>query len=369
MTSSLTIAADELPGFEDSPPVITAASAIVIDLSTGQVLYTKAESTQRPMASITKVMSAVVVLESMDLNTQITISENAASKSELEVWTQPGEVFTVEQLLYSMMVPSHNQAAVALAEGYPGGEGAFVTRMNARAAELGMNNTHFANPSGLDATGHYSTAADLAALARFAMTDEKIGPKFRELAQTREYPLQASGGTSTLVLRTTNELLLTYDWITGVKTGETPRARSCLIAAGSRNGAGVISVVLGVEAHQEVFSESRDLLEYGFSRYQHVTVLDEGQAIAEASLPHEVEPLQLVAKEKASAALSQGQTLTATVVIDRAVVLPVDAGETVGRLELSIDGQSVGSVDVVTARAVEKPTLGSKIARFFSRLF
>ena len=201
------------------------------------------------------------------------------------------------------------------------------------------------------------------------MTDEKIGLRFREFVQTREYALQTSGGTSTLVMRTRNELLLTYDWIKGVKTGETPRARSCLMASGSRNGAGVISVVLGVEAHEEVFTESRDLLEYGFSRYKHVTVLDEGQAIAEASLSHEVEPLQLVAEEKASAALSKGQTLTATVVIDRAVVLPVDAGETVGRLELSIDGQSVGAVDLVTARAVEKPTLGSKIARFFSRIF
>ena len=112
------------------------------------MLFGKAQNTQRPMASITKVMTAVVVLESMDLGSRITISENAASKSELEVWTQPGEVFTVEQLLYSMMVPSHNQAAVALAEGYPGGETAFVARMNARATELGMTSTHFANPLG-----------------------------------------------------------------------------------------------------------------------------------------------------------------------------------------------------------------------------
>jgi len=369
LTSTITIAADDLPGFDSPAPDISGLSAIVVDLSSGELLYGKAEDTQRPMASITKMMTAVIVLENMDLGAEITISENAASKSEIEQWTAAGEVYTVEQLLYSMMVPSHNQAAVALAEGFPGGESAFVARMNSRAAELGMNSTHFANPSGLDATGHYSTAADLALLARYAMTDEKIGSRFRDIVQTREYPLRNADGTGTLVLRTSNDLLLTYDWVTGVKTGETPRAKSCLVAAGSRNGVDILSVVLGVEIHEEVFTESRALLEYGFAQYQYATILDEGLAIAEASLPHEEDPLWLVAEERVGAALSKGQSLTATVVIDRALILPVEAGEAVGRVDLDVDGRSAGSVSIVTSRSVARPTLGSKIARFFSGLF
>ena len=130
-----------------------------------------------------------------------------------------------------------------------------------------------------------------------------------------------------------------------------------------------MSVVLGVEVHEEVFTESRALLEYGFAQYQYATVLDEGVAIAEAALPHEEDPLLLVAEERVGAALSRGQSLTATVVIDRALVLPVEAGEAVGRVELEVDGRSVGSVSIVTSRPVARPTLGSKIARFFSGLF
>lgn len=367
MTSSITISADDLPAFETTPPVLTARSAILVDLSTGEVLYGKAEQSQAAMASTTKMMTAVIVLESMDPNAQVTMSENAVSKPELETWTKAGDVFTVDQLLYSMMVPSHNQAAVALAEAYPGGEGAFVNSMNAKAAELGMTGTHFVNPSGLDAPGHFSTAADLATLARYAMNDAKIGLKFRDIVQTREYSLQSTaedGGN--VVFRNSNELLSMYDWIIGVKTGETPNARSCLVAAGTRHGISVLSVVMGVEQHEAVFTESLDLLEYGFARYQYVTVLDKGAAIAEASVPYEDEPLQLVAKEEVGQELSKGQTLTATVIIDHALVLPVEAGQVAGRVELTIDGQLAGSVDLVTSRAAERPTLGTKIVRFFS---
>lgn len=369
-TSSITISADDLPTFETTPPAITARSAILVDAVTGEVLYGKAEGSQAAMASTTKMMTAVVVLENMDLGAQVTISENAVSKPELETWTKAGDVFTVDQLLYSMMVPSHNQAAVALAEAFPGGQSAFVSRMNSKAQELGMTGTRFANPTGLDASGHYSTAADLATLARFAMNDATIGPKFRDIVQTREYSLQSTdenGGS--LVFRNSNELLSMYDWVTGVKTGETPNAKSCLVAAGTRHGISVISVVMGVEPHDAIFTESLDLLEYGFARYQYVTVLEEGAAIAEASVPYEDEPLQFVAKEEIGHELSKGQSLTATVVIGSALDLPVEAGEVVGRVELSVDGQSAGSVDLVASRTAEKPTLGTKIARFFKGLF
>ncbi len=370
LTAAITIAADESTGFRTTSPAITSASALVMNLDTGEVFYQKAERAQAPMASTTKIMTAVIVLESMDMNTQLAMSGTAMSKPELEVWTKAGDVFTVEQLLYSLMVPSHNQAAVALAEGFPGGQTAFIERMNAKARELGMTGTRYANPSGLDVPGqHYSTAADLAVLARYAMNNEKIGPMFRKLVQTREYSLQVPDQEAPLMLRTSNELLGQYEWIIGVKTGETPLAKSCLVAAGTREGATMLSVVMGQPDHAACFAESRDLLEYGFSQHHFVTVIEGGAAVAQAVMPYDEPPLQLVAKDKVGADLSKGQSLAATVVIDRAIVLPVKAGVPVGRVDLSVDGQAAGSVEVVTSRAARRPTLGSKIARFFAGLF
>lgn len=370
LTSEMTVSADQLPGFRSEPTDITSPEAIVINLDDNKVLWEKNAHTTVPMASTTKMMTAVIVLENMDMSTQVTISPNAASKPELEVWAKAGDVFTVEQLLYSLMVPSHNQAAVALAEAYPGGQEAFVAKMNAKAKELGLTGTHYVNPSGLDTTDQHSTAADLAALARYGMTDETIGATFRKLVSTREYSLEVPGSQSgALVLQTSNELLASYDWVIGVKTGETPLAKSCLVAAGTRDGVTIVSVVLGQPDHASSFTESEELLEYGFSQYPYALILDKGAAIAEGKVSDEEKPLEIVAKEKVGKGLAKGQSLTAKVVIDHGVVLPVKAGEVVGRVELTVDGSSAGSVDLVTSREVERPTLGTKIVRFFAGLF
>jgi D-alanyl-D-alanine carboxypeptidase (penicillin-binding protein 5/6) len=375
LTSTITMSAEQVAGTATVEPAITSPSVLVVNLDSGKVLYKKNETAELSMASTTKIMTAVIVLEKMDLGNLVTISENAASKPELEVWTKPGDVFTVEQLLYSLMVPSHNQAAIALAEAFPGGEAAFVTGMNAKARELGMTGTNYVNPSGLDALGHHSTAADLATLARYAMTSERIGPLFRELVSAREYSLKAPEGQSgSIVMQTTNQLLGQYDWVIGVKTGETPNAKSCLVAAGAKNGMTVLSVVMGTATNgqpdtEKCASESKSLLDYGFSLYPYALVLEKGAAIAEAVVRYEEEPLQIVAKEQVGKGLSKGESLTATVVIDRVLVLPVEAGVQVGRVDLIVGGESVGSVPLVTSRAAAKPTLGTKIARFFEGLF
>ncbi len=370
LTSEITVSADQLPGFRGEPTGITSPHAIVTNLDDGKVLFEKGAKTEVAMASTTKMMTAVIALENLDLTAQVTMSPNAISKPELQVWAKAGDVFTVEQLLYSLMVPSHNQAAVALAEAFPGGEKAFVAKMNAKAKELGMTGTHYSNPTGLDMSGHHSTAADLATLARYAMTNEKIGVTFRKLVSTREYALQAPGTESgTLMLQTSNELLASYEWVIGVKTGDTPLAKVCLVAAATRDGVTVISVVLGQPDKPTCFTESQDLLEYGLAQYPYALILDKGAAIAEAQMADEQQPLQIVAKEKVGKGLAKGQSLTAKVIIDRAIVLPVKAGEVVGRVELTVDGAPAGSVDLVTSREVKKPTLGSKIARFFAGLF
>jgi D-alanyl-D-alanine carboxypeptidase len=234
LTAEMTVSAGQLSGFRSEPTGITSPEVIVINMDDNKVLFEKNARKEVPMASTTKMMTAIIVLENMDLSTQVTMSQNALSKPELETWTKVGDVFTVEQLLYSLIVPSHNQAAVALAEAFSGGQQAFVAKMNAKAKELGMTGTHYSNPTGLDMSGHHSTAADLAVLARWAMTDQRIGEMFRKLVSTREYSLEVPGSQSgNLMMATSNELLASYDWVIGVKTGETPLAKSCLVAAAS----------------------------------------------------------------------------------------------------------------------------------------
>jgi D-alanyl-D-alanine carboxypeptidase (penicillin-binding protein 5/6) len=364
-TANFTVNAKDQGDFGDAPPVISSPSAYVVNLDTGKVLYEQSAHVRRPMASTTKMMTAVLVLENMAPNTQLTASEKAAQTWELENWLKAGDVLTVEQLLYALMVQSANQAAVVLAEGCSGSEQAFVALMNAKAAELGLNDTHFTNCHGLDAEGHYSTAADLAALARYAMGNET----FRMLAQTKEYTTQSPGHDEPTVFETTNHLKTQYDWVTGVKTGETPAALSCLVASGTKDGVSVLSVVLGQPLHDLCFEESKTLLEYGFSQYRYVTLLEKGVAVAEAAVPYHLdEKLQLVTADIVGMGLYKDDSVTASVVMDRPLVLPITAGDVFGRVELSVGGEVVETVDLAASQSFGETTLGTKLAYYFTRL-
>jgi D-alanyl-D-alanine carboxypeptidase len=160
------VKASTLGDFSSAVPSISSPEAIVVSMSTGRVLYSKKADTRRPMASTTKIMTAILSLESLPLDQQVTISQTAAQTPEVKAFLRTGDVLTVEQLLYCLLVHSSNAAAVALAETVDGSVAAFAERMNAKAAELGMDNTHFVNPNGLDAAGHYSTASDMAKVGR-----------------------------------------------------------------------------------------------------------------------------------------------------------------------------------------------------------
>jgi D-alanyl-D-alanine carboxypeptidase (penicillin-binding protein 5/6) len=364
-TSGFTVSAADLGAFGDAPPVISSPSAYVVNMNTGKVLYEQSAHTRRPMASTTKMMTAILVLENMDLDSQLTASDRAARVWELESWLKAGDVLTVKQLLYALMVMSANQAAVVLGEGYPGGEQAFVDLMNSKAAELGMNDTHYVNPHGLDSEGHYSTAADLVTLARYAMGNET----FRELSQTKEYTTQIQGHDKPTTFITTNELLPLYDWVIGVKTGETPKALTCLVAAGVRDGVSVLSAVLGQPIHEVCFEESKTLLEYGLSQYRYVTLLDEGAAVAEAAVPYHLDKkLQLVPASPVGIGLYKDQSVTVSVVVDRPLVLPVTAGEAFGRIDLTVEGAVVDTIDLIASESFSDTTLGTKIAYYFTRL-
>ncbi len=227
-----------------TPPAIKSPAAIVVSMDTGKVLYERNAHTRRPMASTTKIMTAILILESgVDLSTPVTVSAKAADNWEPSVWVRTGDVLTVEQFLYALMLRSANGAAVALAENDAGSVSAFVGQDEpARPQELGMDDTHFVTTNGLDADGHYSTAADMAMLGRYAMKNEK----FREIVDTEKYTFDPSTGEEPLVLTNTNKLLPAVRLGQRVsRPGLTPNADQCLVASGTKDGREVISVVLG----------------------------------------------------------------------------------------------------------------------------
>ena len=259
---------------EVSEPAITAVAAYLMDPLTGDVLYQKNPDQPLPMASTTKIMTAIVAMENASLNDSITISDHAIAVGESSAWLSKGETLTVEQLLYALLVQSANDAAVALAEHVAGSEEAFVEMMNEKARELGAENTYFRNPHGLDVEGHYTTARDLAVIAAYAMQN----PLFREIVASSGYQIPWPGHPYPRVLENHNKLLKMYPYATGIKTGYTVGAGKCLVASAEREGRELISVILnGGEIY---WDQTIQLMEYGFNSFARVEFAYSGQPLA-----------------------------------------------------------------------------------------
>jgi D-alanyl-D-alanine carboxypeptidase len=271
------------------PPTVAARSAVVIDEATGKTLFGRDEHQRLPMASTTKIMTALVAVERGQLDQMVTVDVDAADMPDSSVMgLRPGERLTLRDLLYGMLLPSGNDAAVAIARAVGGSEPAFVALMNRRAAELGLADTHFANPHGLDAPDHYTTAVDLAQIARVALRN----PTIAQIVATKEKTIR---GRDTYNLKNTNRLLTRSD-VEGVKTGTTDLAGSCLVAAFRRNGHPVISVVLNTPDYAP---DSLALADYSYSTYAWVRPVlpigpfDLDPATGQARIALAAEPLVL----------------------------------------------------------------------------
>jgi D-alanyl-D-alanine carboxypeptidase len=259
-------------------PSIAASSAYLMDMETGDTLYEKDADRALPMASTTKIMTALVVMEKADLNDSVTISESASKVGESSAWLVQGEALTVEQLLYALLVQSGNDAAVALAEYIGGTQESFVKMMNEKARELGADNTHFANPHGLDQEGHYSSARDLAVIAATAMKN----PLFRKIVKSNGYQIPWPGHPYPRVLENHNKLLKMYPYATGIKTGYTLNAGKCLVASAEKNGRELISVILN--GGESYWDQTIRLMEYGFDAFGVVEFAYSGQSMASVSV-------------------------------------------------------------------------------------
>jgi D-alanyl-D-alanine carboxypeptidase (penicillin-binding protein 5/6) len=339
---------------EPKPPDLTATAALVIDAETGAVLYTKNADERLPMASTTKIMTAIIVLESLPLDQTVMVSRNAHFQSGSVVGLQAQEVVTVEQLLYGLLVFSGNDAAVALAEKTSGSETKFVVKMNERAAAMGLSNTHFTNASGLNAKEHYSSCTDLATMARYAMQNAV----FREIVNTPVYNLPHPTRPAPRELKNSNALLTEYEWADGIKTGSTPWAGYCVVASGTREGVSLIVVLLGAVDDPTRWNETLALFQYGFSLCPKTTLAEPGRVVAEADLG---DPLGLsvglIPHQTLVARLWKGDEVTGTVSLSPDAALPIEAGDRLGSIEFSLDGVSLGSVDLFAQHTLHVPAI------------
>ena len=340
---------------------LPAPSAVLMEASTGKVLYEKNAHEQRPCASITKVMTLLLVMEGLDsgqihLEDMVTASEHAASMGGSDIWLEPGEAMSVDDLLKATVIVSANDAAVALAEHLCGSEEAFVQRMNERAAELGMTKTVFKNCNGLDEDGHVTTAYDIALMSRALIAHEKI------FDYTQVWMDELRGGKTQLV--NTNKLLKTYSGITGLKTGTTGKAGSCMTATAERDGMSLIAVVLGCDTTDNRFSAASALLDYGFA----------GWTLTVPSLPPvALDPIEVECGMNNSVDVS-AETIPGVVVpkgregdvvceavLETLLTAPVEQGQTVGKITCTLDGETLAEIPVCAASAVEELTLSSAL--------
>ncbi len=261
-----------------NPPTLLSQSAVLMDMTTGQILYEKNPYERLYPASITKIMTALLALKYGHLNDPIKASVNAVNQEPDKVYLVPGEVHSLQQMLYGLLIDSANDAAVAIAEHYGGSVKGFANMMNQEAKQLGAVNTHFVNPNGLQNADHYTCAYDMALIARQAMQN----PEFRKIVSTKYYLWKGKEWTS--YLSNLNEMLWTYPGAIGIKTGWTDQAEQTMVVSATRNGHTLLAVLMKVPLLGEMQTDATSLLNYGFSSFKESTILPAGTKVASLSL-------------------------------------------------------------------------------------
>ncbi len=344
------------------PPQIEAEAWALVDAESGLYLAGENPDEQLPMGSVTKIMTAIVVLEEgVDLDEEVTISEEAESyvgTTYSNVGLILGERVTVRDLLVATLIPSGTDAAYALAEHVGDGSvGNFVEMMNDEASAMGFEDTNFETPAGLDTNGNYSSARDLAAMTRVALQD----PLFAEIVDTADATISTQNRE--VEFSNTNQLLTTYPPATGVKTGTTPQAGANLVASAEANDESYISVVIGAEDSEERFRASEALLEYGFTNYDRESLVNGGEVYEELSLPYRPdETVELGAAEDVISVVGANSEVERRVTTEEELPPSAAAGEELGEVEVLVDGQRVGESPLVAQEGYEEASLWDRIS-------
>ncbi len=347
---------------------ITAPAAVLMDAETGKVLYQKNPHEVRACASITKVMTLTLVMEAIDSgkiswSDKVSASAHAASMGGSDIWLEQGEVMTVDEMVKATIVASANDAAVALAEYICGTEDEFVEKMNQKAKELGMKETVFKNCNGLDEEGHVTSAYDVALMSRELIKHPKI------LEYSCIWMDQLRGGKTQLV--NTNKLLKTYQGITGLKTGTTSQAGSCISATAERDGLNLIAVVLGSSTGKERFQDAAKLLDYGFANYAMYTPEIPDDIAKEIKVKNGMEKnVRLSYSADSSVLIKKGdeEKITYDISLPEELSAPVKKGSKVGKIVYKNNGTLVAEYPVTAADSVKEITFGDIFRIIFRAL-
>ncbi len=337
---------------------IEAKAWAVIDARSGELLISQAAAERLPIASTTKLMTAYVAMKEMPLDRVVRAAPYDAEFGESLLEMRTGQKISVRDLIYGLILRSGNDAAHTLALRAAGSTERFVGQMNRYAAALGLSDTHYANPIGLDQKGNYSSARDLLTLTQRLLRM----PAFAKISDTQSVVLRSVEPPRRI--DTINELLLMEPWVTGVKTGHTWGAGYVLVGAGRKKGIDLISVAIGAPTDETRYSDNLALLEYGFSQYQRRQPIRKGRSLAEASIRYSGGTLPLRAAKGLAVGIRKGQQLRVEVTAPSEVEGPIRRGATVGRASVYVDGVRAGTVPLKAARAVPEASAFDRVRDF-----
>ncbi|QEK12047.1 D-alanyl-D-alanine carboxypeptidase [Crassaminicella thermophila] len=352
-------------------PTITAPSGILIDADTGDVLFEKNAHMQMYPASTTKIMTAILTLENANLQDKVIIDKDTPFTDGSRIYVIEGEEFTVEQLLYALLIDSANDAAVALAKHISGSIEEFAKLMNKRAKEIGAKNTHFVNPNGLPNDKHVTTAYDLAIIARHAMTI----PKFREIVKTVRYQIPPTNKqTETRYLKNSNRFLwgvgprnkilyngksvdIKYNIIDGIKTGYTVLAQQCLVTSAKKDGHRLISVILKAKG-KNIYLDSRTLIDYGFENFKFIKITDAGKKVKSIPIKNGTEKtIDLITQNNLYKTIPKNENLNSIdkiVKINKNISAPIQKGQLLGKVIFKSNEKNLGEVNLIAAKSIEQ---------------
>lgn len=331
----------------------------------GRELWARDPASRVAMASTTKIMTAIVVLEHAKLDDVVTVDKQAAAVGQSSMGLIVGEKFTVGELLKGVLVQSGNDAATLIAEHVGGTVEHFVEMMNAKAAALDLTNTHYVNPHGLDARGHYTSAADLVSLARYAMRN----PTFRQIVDT--YTVKVRSDRYTHVLTSHNILLKTYPGCEGVKTGNTDNAGYCVVVAAQRNGVELVGAVMGAASEGDRAKQAKALLDWGFAHYRQTELATAGDISGRVPISDYLErtAAAVTATTTSLPVFTPAGAVKRRIELPASIPAPVKAGDRIGTLTLYQGSSIIAQLPLVADRDVPAPDLGQRIVFFFARLW
>ena len=358
---------------EDNAPLsVSSKSAILMDVGSGQILYEKNAHDKLPPASVTKVMTMLLICEALDsgkitLDDSVQISDNAASMGGSQIFLEAGEVQKVDTVLKGIAVASANDGCVAMAEYIGGSVESFVDMMNAKAKELNMKDTNFVNTNGLPVDNHYTSAHDIAIMSRELLKHDVIS----KYLTTWMDQVVVGKKQITVGLANTNKLIKHYQGATGVKTGFTQQAKYCLSASAKRGDTHLVAVTLGAETSPERFKDATSLLNFGFANYESVKLCSKNDNIATLTLDKaDEQKINLVAKEDLSVLIKKGgnKDFTRKIKVNENPTIPIKKGTNLGYVEIYQGKTLVGKVDLVNTKDIQKASYLKMLQRVIDEM-